>query len=70
MAIDMNVDVGELIKGLFSKKSNESEGKSQPSPYLKIVLHKLQWLKFLLLQVFLQIITQRDHVSSTFQISY
>ena len=38
MAIDMNVDVGSLVKGLFSKKDSEGGAKSPPSPYAKIIL--------------------------------
>ena len=38
MAIDMNVDVGALVKGLFSKKDSKGVDKSPPSPYAKIIL--------------------------------
>ena len=61
MAIDMNVDVGELIKGLFSKKSNESGGKSQPSPYLRVILMVIVVIVLIAAYVFLYYLpTQKD----------
>ena len=38
MAIDMNVDVGEMIKGLFSKKTSQGEAKAPQNPYVKTVI--------------------------------
>lgn len=38
MAIDMNVDVGEMIKGLFSKKTSKGEVKTPQNPYVKILI--------------------------------
>ena len=38
MAIDMNVDVGEMIKGLFSKKTSQGEAKAPQNPYVKILI--------------------------------
>ena len=39
MAIDMNVDIGEMVKGLFSKKDSEgNEGASPKSPVSKIAV--------------------------------
>lgn len=38
MALDMNVDVGALIKGLFSKKDAKEGVKSPPSPHAKTAL--------------------------------
>ena len=38
MAIDMNVDVGEMIKGLFSKKTSKGEVKAPQNPYAKILI--------------------------------
>jgi len=70
MAIDMNVDVGELIKGLFSKKSNESGSKSQPSPYLKIILMVIVVIALIAAYVFLYYLpTQKDLKVKNYQIS-
>ena len=70
MAIDMNVDVGELIKGLFSKKSNESGGKSQPSPYLKVILMVIVVIVLIAAYVFLYYLpTQKDLKVKNYQIS-
>ena len=38
MAIDMNVDVGEMIKGLFSKKTSQGEAKAPQNPYVKTLI--------------------------------
>ena len=38
MAIDMNVDVGALIKGLFSKKTSQEGAKAPHNPYAKILI--------------------------------
>ena len=39
MAIDMNVDIGEMVKGLFSKKDSEgNEGASLKSPVSKFAV--------------------------------
>ena len=38
MAIDMNVDVGEMIKGLFSKKTSQGEVKAPQNPYVKTLI--------------------------------
>ena len=39
MAIDMNVDIGEMVKGLFSKKDSEgNEGTSPKSPVSKFAV--------------------------------
>ena len=38
MALDMNVDVGDLIKGLFSKKESKEGASSGPNPYAKTII--------------------------------
>ena len=38
MALDMNVDVGALIKGLFSKKGSKEGASGAPNPYTKIIM--------------------------------
>jgi Tfp pilus assembly protein PilO len=38
MALDMNVDIGSIIKGLFSKKDSNEGALKTPNPYVKIVL--------------------------------
>jgi len=38
MAIDMNVDVGAMIKGLFSKKASQGEAKAPQNPYVKTLI--------------------------------
>jgi len=38
MALDMNVDVGALIKGLFSKKESKEGASSGPNPYTKTII--------------------------------
>ena len=38
MAIDMNVDVGAMIKGLFSKKTSQGEAKAPQNPYVKTLI--------------------------------
>ena len=38
MAIDMNVDIGSLIKGLFSKKGSKEGNKSPQSPHVKTAM--------------------------------
>jgi Tfp pilus assembly protein PilO len=38
MAIDMNVDMGAIIKGLFSKKDPKDGPKSPPNPHVKTAL--------------------------------
>ena len=38
MALDMNVDVGDLIKGLFSKKESKEGASSGPNPYTKTII--------------------------------
>ena len=38
MAIDMNADVGAMIKGLFSKKASQGEAKAPQNPYVKTLI--------------------------------
>ena len=38
MALDMNVDVGSMIKGLFSKKDAKEGVESAPNPHTKTIL--------------------------------
>jgi len=38
MAINMNADVGAMIKGLFSKKASQGEAKAPQKPYTKILI--------------------------------
>jgi Tfp pilus assembly protein PilO len=38
MALDMNVDVGSMIKGLFSKKDSKDGAVSAPNPHAKTAL--------------------------------
>jgi Tfp pilus assembly protein PilO len=38
MAIDMNVDVGAMLKGLFSKKTSQEGAKAPQNPYAKILI--------------------------------
>jgi Tfp pilus assembly protein PilO len=38
MAIDMNVDVGAMIKGLFSKKTSQGGAKAPQNPYVKTLI--------------------------------
>tara|TARA_Y100000294_G_scaffold106161_2_gene98621 strand:+ start:77 stop:859 length:783 start_codon:yes stop_codon:yes gene_type:complete len=38
MALDMNIDVGSLIKGLFSKKGSKGGAKTASSPHTKTAL--------------------------------
>ena len=38
MAINMNADVGAMIKGLFSKKTSQGEAKAPQNPYVKTLI--------------------------------
>ena len=38
MAINMNADVGAMIKGLFSKKASQGEAKAPQNPYVKTLI--------------------------------
>ena len=38
MAINMNADVGAMIKGLFSKKAPQGEAKAPQNPYVKTLI--------------------------------
>jgi len=38
MAFDKNMDIGDLIKGLFSKKESADGAKSAPNPHTKTIL--------------------------------
>ena len=38
MAIDMNLDLGALVKGLFSKDQKGGKGKKAQSPYLSSII--------------------------------
>jgi len=38
MAINMNADVGAMIKGLFSKKASQGEAKAPQNPYIKTLI--------------------------------
>ncbi len=38
MAIDLNADIGEIFKNLFSKKSANKATKGEKNPYLKIII--------------------------------
>ena len=38
MAINMNADVGAMIKGLFSKKASQGKAKAPQNPYVKTLI--------------------------------
>lgn len=70
MAIDMNVDVGELIKGLFSKKNDNPGDNSQSNPYLKIILIATFVIALIASYVLLYFLpTQKDLKIKNYQIS-
>ena len=62
MALDMNVDVGQLFKGLFSKKEKGADGaKSPPSPHIKTALSIVGVLIIIISYVyFIYLPTQED----------
>ena len=70
MAIDMNVDVGELIKGLISKKNDNPGDNSQSNPYLKIILLATLVIALIASYVLLYFLpTQKDLKIKNYQIS-
>jgi len=52
MALDMNVDVGSMIKGLFSKKDAKEGVESAPNPHTKTILVVLAVFVFITLYVY------------------
>jgi Tfp pilus assembly protein PilO len=61
MALDMNVDVGALIKGLFSKKESKEGVSSAPNPYTKIIMAVIVIIILIASYVyFVYIPTQKD----------
>ena len=61
MALDMNVDVGALIKGLFSKKGSKEGASSAPTPYTKIIMAVIVIIILIASYVyFVYIPTQKD----------
>ena len=61
MALDMNVDVGSMIKGLFSKKDAKEGVESAPNPHTKTILVVLAVFVFITLYVyFVYLPTQED----------
>jgi Tfp pilus assembly protein PilO len=61
MALDMNVDVGALIKGLFSKKGSKEGASSAPNPYTKIIMAVIVIIILIASYVyFVYIPTQKD----------
>ena len=61
MAIDMNVDIGEMVKGLFSKKDSEgSEGAKPKSPVSKIMVVIVLVLVIIGLYVFYYYLPARE----------
>jgi type IV pilus assembly protein PilO len=61
MALDMNVDVGALIKGLFSKKGSKEGVSSAPNPYTKIIMAVIVIIILIASYVyFVYIPTQKD----------
>jgi Tfp pilus assembly protein PilO len=52
MALDMNVDVGSLIKGLFSKKDAKEGAESAPNPHTKTILVVVAVFVFITLYVY------------------
>ena len=61
MALDMNVDMGALIKGLFSKKDKKEGVKSAPNPHAKTALIVVIVLSLIGLYIyFIYIPTQED----------
>ena len=61
MALDMNVDVGALIKGLFSKKESKEGASSGPNPYAKTIMAVIVVIILIASYVyFVYIPTQKD----------
>ena len=60
MAIDMNVDVGALIKGLFSKKDINSGDKGQSNPFIKVILVVVVVLILIFTYIFLHYLPTQD----------
>ena len=61
MALDMNIDVGSLVKGLFSKKDGKKGVESAPNPYTKSILVVVAVFIFIALYVYLVYLpTQED----------
>ena len=61
MALDMNVDVGALIKGLFSKKGSKEGASGAPNPYTKIIMAVIVIIILIASYVyFVYIPTQKD----------
>ena len=52
MALDMNIDVGSMIKGLFSKKDAKEGVESAPNPHTKTILVVLAVFVFITLYVY------------------
>jgi len=61
MALDMDIDIGSLIKGLFSKKESKDGAASAPNPHGKTALVVIAVLVFIGLYVyFVYIPTQKE----------
>jgi Tfp pilus assembly protein PilO len=62
MAIDLNVDVGEIFKNLFSKKSSNKAVKGESNPYLKIIIVGLVVVLSIALYIFFFYIPNQQEI--------
>ena len=61
MAINMNADVGAMIKGLFSKKASQGEAKAPQNPYVKILISIVTVLILIALYIYFQTVAECPH---------
>ncbi len=62
MAIDLNVDIGEIFKNLFSKKSANKATKGEKNPYLKIIITGLVVVLSTVLYIFYFYIPNQEEI--------
>ncbi len=62
MAIDLNADIGEIFKNLFSKKSANKATKGEKNPYLKIIITGLVVVLSTVLYIFYFYIPNQEEI--------
>ena len=62
MAIDLNADIGEIFKNLFSKKTANKATKGEKNPYLKIIITGLVVVLSTVLYIFYFYIPNQEEI--------
>lgn len=67
MAIDMNADIGEILKGLFSRNTEKTVATSKENPYKNIILAGGGVVSVALLYLFIIFLPMQNEMSTKYE---